>query len=828
MKSFLTIVLGVVLTTTLSAWQLGKKCTIVLPQKPYNATVGKALKEGAECLQRYLGQCGIKAEIRISPKALKNADTINLGFPDGKKYTYFSGGITFDNRTVYISGNDRRAPRKSNPRSYRAYYLGSLKALTTFMETYLNARFVFPGTSGVGRLPGKLPELPAKKYHKATAPLQFADGGRWNEIVYDYAINNYGMGGYHLYGGHSHYSAIPIAKYGKTNPEYFSLLDGMRSNNQLYYSYCHSNPAVRELIYKEVLSKLDGGAEVVELAQTDGYRGCTCDKCRNLFGTTDEGEQVWILHRQMAERLMKDRPGKKVLIISYGPTQEPPKTFRKFPPNAMIELCRYSPAAFEKWKKYDVPAGFSTYIYNWGFYQVQGLTPKFSPRRAAEQAKLFMRNNVKGIYRCGFGELFGLEGPVYYVYGKALDDPEIDYVKVVREYCLAAFGTEAGTVMNHFYNKLYDALDKASLPVVEGNAKRNLPPATRYLPQTYSPGLLLELESLLSSAEKQIRDPHAKARITLVRIQFDYLKNLVTILYFYDAYRLRPSYALLDPLLELIDARNKLIDDILSKRLKPVPGIRASLFGIRKEFFKTNGRMSAIISVPLTWNVEAIRKFKILPGTSSKKADVIPARGKVGFEFDKGVWKDLKWHSLAEIQLGKLVNGSRFKVTRDKENFYVAVECQLDATKVYKKSGRDNRTWRWDCLELVIDPKGDRQSYYHMIVNPVENSFYDAAVGMLSDPLHPLYGQGDPSWNGSWSYKTERKGNLWKVLFTVPFKTIGTAVPTTGAKWTFNVCRQTDIEPSKRDAFQELSCWSPCFEGRSFHEKSTFGELNFK
>lgn len=828
MKPFFAILLTFALSATLSAWQLGKKCTIVLPEKPFNAVVGRALKESADSLKQYLALCGTKAEIRTSVQALRQPDVINLGFPDGRKYTSFSGGITFDGKTVFISGNDRLARKNGNAKGFYSYYLGSVKALTSFMEEYLNARFTFPGPAGIGRLPGKLPELPSKKYQAVTAPLICGSGGRHYGLLYDYANNNYGMGGVYLYGGHSHYTAIPIAKYGKSNPEYFSLLDGMRSNNQKYYSYCHSNPAVRELIYKEMLAKLDGGAEVVELAQTDGYRGCTCDQCRTLFGTTDESEKVWIMHRQMAERLMKDRPGKKVLIISYNPTDVPPKTFRKFPANTMIELCRYTPEEFEKWKKYDVPGGFMAYIYNWGFYQIQGLTPKFTPYQAAEQAKLFIQNNVKGIYRCGFGELFGLEGAGYYVYGKMLENPRADHNRLVEEFCLASFGEAAGGTMLRFYNKLHEALDKNKVPVSEGRGPKEPPMPTRFLTAQYAPGLLNELEALLTSAEGQINAPRGKARIGLVRLQFDYLKNLMTILYFYDAYKLRPSFALLDPLLEMLETRNKLIAEVHSGRLKRFPGITAPLFGISKPHFTTNGRNSAIISVPLTWNIEAIRKFRILPGTSFKKADVLPADGKVGFEFDKGVWKNKPWQELSEIQLGKLVEKSRFKVTFDKENFYVAAECQLPRSKTYKQAGRDNRNWRWDCLELVIDPKGSRQTYYHLIVNPVENSFYDAAVGMITDPLHPLYGSGDPAWNGKWSYKTHREGNVWKVLFTLPFKTLACAAPTPGTKWTFNVCRQTDIDPGNRMAMLELSGWSPCFEGRSFHEKSTFGELTFK
>ena len=89
----------------------------------------------------------------------------------------------------------------------------------------------------------------------------------------------------------------------------------------------------------------------------------------------------------------------------------------------MIELCNYSPENIAAWKQLDVPGGFMAYIYNWGNYQIQGFTAKFGPRSCEEQIILFHENHVKGLYRCGFGELFGMEGPLYYAWGRGFDNP---------------------------------------------------------------------------------------------------------------------------------------------------------------------------------------------------------------------------------------------------------------------------------------------------------------------------------------------------------------------------------------------------------------------
>lgn len=127
------------------------------------------------------------------------------------------------------------------------------------------------------------------------------------------------------------------------------------------------------------------------------------------------------MHKKMAERVLVDRPGKKVMILSYGPMSNPPKTFKDFPENVIIELCNYDPEDFGNWKKYKVPGGFTAYIYNWGNYQKEGYTPKRTPEFCKEQIDLFRKNNVWGIYSCSRAELFGLEGPVLYTFGKLLE-----------------------------------------------------------------------------------------------------------------------------------------------------------------------------------------------------------------------------------------------------------------------------------------------------------------------------------------------------------------------------------------------------------------------
>jgi hypothetical protein len=825
MKKYLLLLITSI-SVVLQAWQIDSSYKIVIPKQSYDGSTQRYLLESAKYLQFVFRSLGKELPIISSKEPIPGKKSIFIGFKDHNKYQYFSGSIRFDNYDIHITGNDVHAKKlKGKNNSFRSYYLGTVKALTSFMERYLNVRFVMPGKYGTAILPGSLPQLPVKAEIFITPQLIFATGC-WTDMFYEYANNCYGRGNVHSYGGHSWYKAVPPSKYAKTNPEYYAVLQGRRAPDFHFWSLCISNKNVEELIYKEVLKQIDSGAQTVELAQTDGYRECECSNCKNLYNTNDPAEKLWIFHTKIAKRLLKDRPGKNVMIPAYSPTFAPPKTFSKFPPNVIIELTRYDEEYFQKWQKVEVPGGFFTYIYNWGEYQTNGITPKFSSKQAVEQVKRFMKYNVKGVYRCGFGTLYGLEGFVYYLYGKLFDNVNLDIEQARKEYCLAAFGKEATPFMVSFFSLIDDAIDQYPTSfhgTISPVAKK---PET-LLACMWTSQRLNQMEKQLSLAEKAPKNNLEAQRLAITRFQFNYLKNLMQIQFAYQAYQLTYSKDILKVILDLLDKRA----DIEKQSFKGNKQLTFPNFphiyhlGVPAKFFKSNGSLNAILTAPYTWNTKAIRAKNILPGISTKRLIVKKINQKVDTNFTNGPWKNIPWEYLSEIQLNQLKTQSRFKVAYDNDNFYLGMESDLSDNKTFIPLGKDGKCWQFDCIEMVLDPWGTREKYFHFITNPIGNSLYEAAVGLIEDPLHPLYKGMDPSWNGKWSYVSTRKNNKWNILFVIPFSTLGKKAKSNDI-WCFNVCREAFIE--KNNTKPELSCWSPCFEAHSFHEKSTFGELFFQ
>lgn len=805
---------------------------IVLPDDAGNPNINRYLRQGATALQSaFLEGTEVSLPIVAESKRTPGKRAICIGNcratqaaglkpAQCKNYDFF---IAERNGDIFLAGNDAPA---SNPKlvPFRFYYLGSVKSTVAFMEKFLGTKILLPGETGRSTPKRGCISVPANLTLKISPLLRMATSAQY-EMIYSMSNNDFGIAGFSLYGGHSYYSAVPAKVYGETHPEYFALRGNKRisTGNHL----CISNPEVQELIYLEAKKRLEAGAEVVELAQTDGYSPCQCEPCKNLFGVSDEGEKLWILHRNIAARLYREMPDKKVLIICYGPTWQPPKTFNRFPPNTMIELCAYSPSDLEAWSKITVPQGYTSYVYHWGSYKLPGFTPMHSPEFLAGEVQRFARFGIKGVYRCGFGASFGLEGPAYYVYGKMWDDPSQDFRQLEQDFYHAAYG-ESAAPMVQFFAMLHDRL--RPFDKLDG-LRTTLPRNPRaYLGFVYTPELLMTMDKHLTRAEKLAVNAKVKRRLHLVRLEFDYLKNLAEIVHLYHAYRISPDRNSFETLAQRVEARNQMIDSYFDDKgkKKPLPDWPELSFrggSTTKADLLRNGELAAPLGAPYAWNIPLLRENGVLPGKLMQRVTVCRRNDGALDDFNAGAWEKVPATELSGIQLGSLKLGTSFKMLYDDENIYVAFKAALPASRTYLPQGHDGGATGQDCLEFFVDPYGEREIYYHLIWNPVAKSTYDSARGLIKDALNPLFNKFDPSWNGEWSYTTSRDGDNWYSVLTLPLATISAEPPTPGTVWCLNVGR-TDYNDGK--GMPELSLWSPNLETMSFHDPECFGEAVFQ
>ena len=541
---------------------------------------------------------------------------------------------------IYIFGRDHAGARPVGSPYRQVLSMPSLRALTRFMYQFMGVRFVFPGENGRAVSRRKGIEVP-NGYSDCERPVfDYSALGGWFDDLYHFGNNMFGWSDYFSYGGHSYPYACGSTRYFKEHPEYFCEENGKRRLNSWSPSHtalCISNPAVEELIVAELLKRFDAGASVCQLAQQDGGEVCGCGNCRALYGTGDDWcEKFWRFHVHIAERIRKERPGKMVHILSYGRTERPPKSFKAFPDNVMIELCRYTEADLKEWQSYKVPGGFTAYIYNWGCYPLPGFTAKRSFQGCARLIRRFRQYGVHGIYRCGYGELPGMEGAQYYVFNRLMENADADIGQMVREFCDAAFGKTAGEPMKRFYEtldrrlRMFDLIEAPYTEVASGKPGEYEMAMPRdpidLIGWIYSPVVMSEMEGAMSVAERS-PDLTDKERIRLkrVRLEFDYAKSLGRIAALYAAYRVRPCKELFVPLAEEIKARNAFIDEMFDKKgkMRPLPDWpEAPLFrAADRQKVMDNGRLEAKIKLPLDWDVDrmlAEERYPLAPGQVEK------------------------------------------------------------------------------------------------------------------------------------------------------------------------------------------------------------------
>lgn len=142
----------------------------------------------------------------------------------------------------------------------------------------------------------------------------------------------------------------------------------------------------------------------------------------------------------------------------------------------------------------------------------------------------------------------------------------------------------------------------------------------------------------------------------------------------------------------------------------------------------------------------------------------------------------------------------------DKENLYIAFAC---STKHMEKlraeeagEGMLGKIAGGDCIEVFLDPTGDKRDYYHLFVNPEGGK-------QAVDPKQKF------GWNPAWEVKTAKQPDRWDVEIKIPFKSLNAA----GSRWGINLARHNPHT-------QEDSCTSRV-GAKQFGDVARYDEFTF-
>lgn len=826
---------------------------IAVPEKSPAPSVADGLQQTARLLQAALRANGatvpIVTESKRDPKkptiwlgdtSFAREQKIELPIRAGWSYVYKVVG-----NDLIIAGRDQAAPAQPlNPRRPGWDRFGTAKGVVEFVQQYVGTRFLYPDLpplTPIGQsakidylsspafefLKTDLVSVPSDLNVTKTPQIEFNTSYPPRGSFYDIAHNRYPLVDT-IFGGHTYERAIPVETYAKPHPEYFALIGGKRTAGQPGNAqYCIGNLEVQELIYKDLIRAIDQGYDCVDLGQPDGFRPCESEESRKLYDTgNDWSEKLWLFHRALAERVAKERPGKIVTIMSYIQTANPPKSFKKFPANVRILLTGTNEEDFAPWHGYEVPQGFSSYIYNWCPNLGTRYTPMRTPLFVEAQVKRLTAHKIQSVYRDGPGDLYGLEGPTYYTMGRMFEAPEKQSAKVlVPEFCGAAFGRSAPTMVS-FYTQLYHGIELYANYLgtrdpawtyrdINGRSRKHLTDPLQFLGFLYTPNLLQALERDLAGAEKLAETDKIKQRLALVRREFEYLKTLAKVVHLYHAYQIQPDVTSRGRLLDAIDARNAFIDSLFAGprnsttplvgfSFTPFPQVGHDAKHLRLAY---DGYQEPYANSVMNWDTKVMRTAP-LPGatqlTVKKSAEAV--------SLDSPEWKKVPAAVLQNLD-GNTPTSPNVRAMSNDTHLFIRVEAPAPT--------KDSR----DSIDVYLAPVGGKTITYRLTVGPNADLKQEAANGLITAPLDPRYGKFDPDWNGAWNYETliDPKAGTWTAHIAIPFKTLSVERPNPGGFWRGNIAYTRLISDKT-----ERSLWSAGRSTKVVDDPNDFGEFLFE
>lgn len=830
---------------------------IIMPDKSGDVFVDGWLMLAAKLTQTAFAKNGFELTITTEGAKAKDKPGLYLGATQFAKahgvvleqledWTSFQKVV---GRDVIIAGRDKSDPVTNTagemvPRAM----LGTIKGVCDFLRERVGVRFLFMNsdsaiyptnnaktqsakdaqplnldTRSVAFLPMDKITVPADLDRKKV-PLMLANYDNSHHTLFHIGNNFFPQLGSVKGGEVSWYHVMPMEKYAKSNPEFFALLsDGTRACEQKFASdylvpHCPMNRSVQDLMFAEIEKRIAEGHKLIHLSSMDAYRldQCNCDDCVRLFGSkvtsfTDvrargDSGKLWQAYFRLTERAKAKHPEVRFVVLNYQDTPISAEIIKRFPDNVIPDIQFASQRDFDRLAGVEFPSGISGFEETFtGFGQAGPYIAERTPAHMAEVVKAIERNKVKWSHRDGaMGYVKGLQAPAYYVYGRLMDDPSADWRALQDEFCEAAFGTVAKSMgsffdLLHTHMAMYSDFYGVFMPAWDRKYSRSKYHDSKWhVMGLYTPELCADMDTLLKRAESDTKDADVLSRLHLIRIDFDYARQLSRIFYLQNAWTMNPSQVNLDPLMDAIDEWHAGLEKMAGGRgrssmkalsdwpqMTPFSGHFYTHAALENEGYQQQWNKTCI-----NWDTKAIRagiltdkhELKVTsvdsePALDSKAWDTVP-------ESHLRVHDDMPYANIA----------THMKLLRDKDHLYVRIDS-LHPTKhpedLYTREP-DKDTFTQEYVELAIAPPNAGGKVYRIAANPVEGSRYDALYTPGKRDLVE-----DTKWNGTWQYRfavSGKKGpyslpdRTWTAWFKIPFADLGSA-PKSGEAWGFNAAR---------------------------------------
>ncbi|HRP55318.1 DUF4838 domain-containing protein [Agriterribacter sp.] len=374
-----------------------------------------------------------------------------------------------------------------------AHPRGTLYGVYEFFERYIGVRFL---TKDHTHIPSDASEVPVPFVDFNYEPSFFFRWPYYQENFDDPAFavrlrantisSEERLGGKTSQGliTHSILDYLPVSVYGKTHPEYFALVDGVRKLDvggggpQV----CSTNSEVIRIITEGVSKVLDADPSLtnISVSQMDNNAICECPFCSALGAKEEsEGAPHLALVNAVAESIAVSHPGVKIGTLVYWYSRKPPK-YMTLLPNVQIMLCSIECCTFhplddplcsrnklfcedlDRWK--NICKNILIWNYNTNFTAYDLPFPNFNT--IGKNVRLFQENGVQGVFMQAAGN--GLSAEMSdlrnYVMAQCLWNPEKESWELVEEFCRLHYGPAASSILEYLHYLHRNAMEREVHP----------------------------------------------------------------------------------------------------------------------------------------------------------------------------------------------------------------------------------------------------------------------------------------------------------------------------------------------------------------------------
>ena len=779
------------------------------------------------------GKVGTPNVISVGPTELAKKHGIDASMLPGD-----CGIIRRVGNVLFIVGRDARKEQAFSPYSTPRVrqLMGTKRTVVYFMREVLGYRFFFPGPAGTW--------FPATKSIAVgdldlTTPeplLQFGQGGGLAGTgMIPYRINlggmNQDLAEYH--GGHSYDIWVPSKTYFKEHPDWFRMEKGIRTGKGNHI--CPTSPELKKHVVSCMKKVAARGLKLMESNYADGWLWCECPRCmkalRGLGLSQDrEGakELMHLLMRDTCLALQQSHPKAKVMVVAYGPMGRPPRAFKSYPGNVVLQLASSSPQACEDWR--DAGKEFAAYVYYWTFANSRAMTGVSDLYGMAEHARGYIENGYQMIYFCGAPINVPLEGPAAYITGRVLGNPALTADGLLDEMCGKMFGP-ASAAMAAFYRGTHQRIRIGDQVQRKSGARLS---HYQYYTLQWPTDELEMLQMYLDRARSLLKDEKSLLLIQWIQDGFSIIDSTARLVHVYHGYLANPDAEKLAAVEAMVKERAEVVDRIFANQTRYTDLAPVFKIGIKKQAVLMGGESTNNqLRSPLTWDFEAFRKEGFLPGKSRRKLVVTRAEAPpvIDGAKDPAAWQKARPVDIRFVSGGSPAVPTEVRALYDQENFYVLIEAEEPLIEKLEDQpyGRDGGIYGNECCEIFLDPQALGLLSYHFIVGPQRGGLLDEKVlngGAGSDRV----------WNAEvkWAHQRDLKQKAWRIEIAIPFAQLGVAAPKEGEFWLANFTRTTRPYAFglPRHAMPERfmrkhNTWSPILGVTKYADPKGMGVLEF-